>query len=82
MTNTLQEDAERLTKDIFDKHSRNIKDPWKATENAIAEALQAAFNAGAEKMREESIIRCSVAGWTLAAAHIRNIPCPEYGGKK
>lgn len=77
MTNTLQEDAERLLNKLFGNDRRNQQ---------VLDFIQAAFNAGAEAMRNSAIAiaqnnKDNNRRDNHIAFEIRNLPRPEYGVK-
>lgn len=101
MTNTLQEDAERLATCIADIEFRYCKGEhlgnlgiWKrsdaseAQNTLVKEALQSAFNAGADAMRNSAVAiaqnnKDNNRRDNHIAFEIRNLPRPEYvGGDK
>lgn len=80
-TDSLREDAERLANIIseLDWDSSPYTDK-KWTEKLIYEALQAAFNTGAEAIRK-NIIRINSLGYKCDV-EILALPLPAYGEKK
>lgn len=96
MTNTLHDDAERLALKIFNdpdnQTTRSGNGYFPNTTDHLFKALSAAFNAGAEKMREEAIKKCMSLGIDIDqttfpirkqfAISINQLPLPAYEVKK
>lgn len=80
MTDKLRHDAEHLFSDIVD-NSGNYGTRWgKESLYKINEALQSAFNAGAEAMRAE--ISKTIPFGCKCAADIRALSLPAYENQK
>lgn len=92
MTDALREDAakrlaagrdlEKVSRRIALQFQQEGDWPWEYVIGELKEVAHAAFNAGAEKMREEAARYADKRCDRNFGNEIRNLPRPEYGEKK